>query len=74
MPACNRTERNHPLAVIALDVELAEVFRSGALIVRDFQNDLVLVGRLLDQIAVILGVGVMQELRIRVSETPYSLA
>ena len=59
MPACNRTERNHPLAVIALDVELAEVFRSGALIVRDFQNDLVLVGRLLDQIAVILGVGVM---------------
>ncbi len=61
MPTRHRIERNHALSVITLDVELAEVFRAGALVVGHFQDDLVLIGRLLDQVAVVLRVGVVQK-------------
>src|SRR5580698_11322075 len=58
MPARDRVQRNHALSVVALDVELSQVFRSGTLVIRDFKDHLILVGRLLDQVAVILRIGV----------------
>jgi len=44
------------LAVIALDIELAQILRFRALVIGDFENDLVLVDGLLDQVAVVLGI------------------
>ncbi len=61
MPTGNSVQGNHPLAVIALDIELAQILRVRALVVRDFQNDLVLIGRLFDQVAIVLGIRVMQQ-------------
>ena len=54
MPTRHRIQWNHPLAVVALDVELAEIFGGRALIIGDLDDHLVLVSGLLDQIAVIL--------------------
>src|SRR5208283_2978319 len=57
----DRIERNHALTVVAFNVELAQVFRSGALVVGDFQNYLVLIRRLLDEVAVVFRIGVVQK-------------
>ena len=61
MPAGDGIQRHHALAVVALDVEPTQVFRRGALVVGDFQNHLVLIGGLLDQIAVVLRIRVVQQ-------------
>jgi hypothetical protein len=45
MPTGDRGQWNNPLTIVAPDVELAQVLGIGAFIVRNFQNDLVLVRR-----------------------------
>src|SRR6516165_940859 len=57
----HRIEGNHPLPVIALDVELAQVFGSGTLIIGDLQNYLILIRRLLNEVAVVLRIGGVQK-------------
>ena len=54
MPRCQGIQRDHARAVVALDVEQMEVLRLGALIVGNLENHLILVGRLLDQVNVVL--------------------
>ena len=47
-------------AVVGADVEILQIFRARALGVFDFEDDLVLVGGLLDEVEIVL--------RVRVSE------
>ena len=60
-PAGNRIERNHALAVVTLDVELTQVLGRGTFVIGNLQDHLVLIRRFLDEVAVILRVGVMQK-------------
>jgi hypothetical protein len=49
------------LTIVALDVELTQVLGRGTFVIGNLQDHLVLICRLLDQVAVILRVGVMQK-------------
>ena len=61
MPTGHRAQGNHALPVVALDIQQPQVFGLGALRVRHFQDDLVLVGGLLNQVTVVLRVGIVQQ-------------
>src|ERR1019366_8134802 len=60
-PFGDGTEGNGAGAVVGGDVKAVEVFRLVAALILDFQNDLVLVGGALDEIDVILAVGMAEE-------------
>ena len=63
VPAGHRAQRHHALPVVALDVQQIQILRIGAVDVRHFQNHLVLIVRLFDQIGVILRIGIVQQRR-----------
>src|SRR4029077_18264861 len=57
----HRVQRNHALPVIALDIQLAQILRVGALSVSHLQNRVILIGSLFDQITVVLRIRVVQQ-------------
>ncbi len=61
VPACKRAERHHALTVVTLDVKFAQILRVRPFVIRNLQDDLVLVRWLLDQVAVVFGVGVVEQ-------------
>ena len=62
VPSRQGIERNHARAVVALDVQQMKILRLGTLIVGNFQDHLVLVGGLLDEIDVVLRVRLVQKI------------
>jgi len=60
-PFHQRVERDEVLAVVGLDVEEREVLGGGALLVLDLEDDLVLIVRLLDQVLVVLRIGIAEQ-------------
>ena len=58
-----RAQRNHPRAIVTLDVEKTQILGSRAVVIRHFENDLVLIRRLFDQVAVVLGIRVVQKIQ-----------
>src|SRR5579859_4465329 len=61
VPTGKRAERHHALAIVTFDIQLAQVLRIRALVVRNLQDHLILISRLLDQVTVVLGVSVVQQ-------------
>ena len=61
LPRHQLAQRDHILAIVGLDVEEREILGGAPLRVLDLQDDLVLVVGLLDEIDVILGIGVSQQ-------------
>src|SRR6266568_7687649 len=62
VPSCQGVERNHARAVVALNVQQMKILRIGTLIVSNFQDHLVLVGGLLDEINIVLRVRLVQKI------------
>src|SRR5260221_4391433 len=63
VPSRQGVERNHARAVVALDVQQMKILRLGTLIVGNFQDYLVLVRGLLDEINVVLRVRLVQKIQ-----------
>ena len=71
LPSDQRVQRHEPLAVVRFDVEQRQILGGFARAVLRFQNHLILIRRFLDQVEIILRVGVAQQAPdMRASETP----
>ncbi len=56
-------ERNHALAIVAFDVQQAEIGGIGALAISHFNNYLILIVGLLDEVRIILRVGGVNQIQ-----------
>ena len=64
------TDRDHRVPVVRLHINLAQILRTGARLIVGFNDDLVLIIRLFDEIDIVLRIGgAQQALELRGGDT-----